>query len=292
MAVSGGRDSIVMAEILNKWSRGLKLQLAVAHVHHGPAVNADQSSYRDRAREFTERWARSRGLDFYTNENAPPVTLTSEQAWRDWREAWFKIWVERGQFDTVALAHHREDLLETRMLRLVRGSGAQGLRAMSPYKNGKWRPMLEVSVREMASYAETRGLQWIQDPSNSDSRQLRNWMRREWLPRLEERVPGALGALSRSLENLIPPPEAKRTSPLVGLKRKMLHSASEPLRRELVARYLRALGMRGYQRTHVEEILKRVQTAEPPKGRLGVRNFEILGFVFHVSRDLVWASRV
>src|SRR5258708_6969181 len=85
LALSGGADSMVMAEILFKWRKGLKLDLAVAHVHHGSSGRAKQNQYRQRARKFVGEWAAARGLKFYSNTSAP--RLKNEQEMRDYREA-------------------------------------------------------------------------------------------------------------------------------------------------------------------------------------------------------------
>ena len=92
LAVSGGLDSMVMAEILWRWRRGLKLGLAVAHIHHGPADSAGQARFRNRALSFTRAWAEERGLEFLTNPVPPPRALQSEQEWRDWRERHLREW--------------------------------------------------------------------------------------------------------------------------------------------------------------------------------------------------------
>ncbi len=284
LAVSGGLDSVVMAEILWRWKRGLKLELALAHIHHGPANTAGQTRFRTRAQAFTRAWAAARGLEFFTNREGPPKALHSEQEWRDWRELHLRQW--RTDFDAVAMAHHQDDLLETRLIRLIRGSGAQGMHAMSEFKAGRWRPLLTVSRQEISDYAKVRTLTWVEDPSNRKTEALRNWLRRDWLPSLENKRPGALSTLARSLENLAPEIREFDLAPFVGLRRAALAGCSVSERRELLARYLKALGLKGYARTHVDEILKRLDLLR------GESEFSLLGLTFKISPDFLWASRV
>ncbi len=290
VAVSGGLDSMVLVELLLKWRRGLKVNLAVAHIHHGPAKEPEQTHFRNMALEFVRDWSQQRGLTFYTNTTAPKEQLTSEQAWRDWRESWLRQWLETGGFDAVAMGHHMDDLLETRLLRLIRGSGPQGLRAMSLFVPGRWRPLLEVTRTEIQRYALSRRLVWVEDPSNSSSDLQRNWLRREWLPLLEARVPGGGRSLARSLESLLRHPESIEVLPFVGLRREALEQATRAEQREIVARFLKSLGLQGYQSTHVDEILKRAVT---PSGDVRQRpqNFRILEFTIHITNEIVWASR-
>jgi tRNA(Ile)-lysidine synthase len=287
---------MVLAHFLSKWRRGLKLHLGVAHVHHGPSDSPEQSAFRNKAREFTREWAKANQVPFFTNPTNPPRTLVSELEWRNWREEWLKTWVQLGGFDTVAMAHHLDDLLETRLLRLLRGTGSQGLRAMAEYSHGasgaKWRPLLKTSRSEIVGYARAQKLKWLEDPSNRSTQQLRNWLRRDWLPHLERRQPGAGAALARSLENLVSAFTAPTTDefssvrPYVGLRRDEILSVSTPRQREMVARYLRSMGLKGYQSTHVEELLKRMQLSRD------TQTFAMLGHNFHISREFVWASRV
>lgn len=284
LAVSGGLDSMVMAEILWRWRRGLKLGLAVAHIHHGPADSAGQARFRNRALSFTRAWAEERGLEFFTNPVPPPRALQSEQEWRDWRERHLREW--KLEFDAVAIAHHQDDLLETRVIRLIRGSGAQGLRSMSAFAGGRWRPLLGVTRSEILNYGTARKLVWLEDPSNGKTKALRNWLRREWLPSLESKRPGALNALARSLENLAPELSEFDLAPFVGLRRAALAGCPVSERRELLARYLKALGVRGYALTHVNEILKRLDV------KAAHSEFEMLGLIFKISPDVLWASRV
>jgi tRNA(Ile)-lysidine synthase len=217
--------------------------------------------------------------------------LKSEAEFRDFRYRALRAWRKRLNCQAVVLAHHRDDLLETRLLRLIRGSGPFGLRAMSRRTGDLWRPLLDVSRAEIEEYAREIRLPWLEDPTNADENlALRNWLRRDWLPRLESRRQGAAKALARSLELLS---EAKRThfetqdfGPFVGLRREGIASLPRPRQRSIVARYLRGLGLQGYGQSHVNEILKRLST------RRREFEFEMLGLKFHVRSDVVWASRV
>lgn len=286
LALSGGVDSMVLAEILWKWRVGLHLTLAVAHVHHGKAASRQQNDYRKRTQEFVCSWAEARNLPFFTNETAPQKILTNEQEMREFREACLVEWKQKYAFDAIAFAHHQDDLLETRLIRLIRGSGTQGLRSMCLYRQDKFRPLLSLSSREIRGYAETRGIKWIEDPSNARADILRNWLRRKWLPSLELKRPGALKALARSLETISPRPMDFDLAPYVGLRRDFFIGAVNVKQKELLAQYLKALGLKGYGQTHVDEILKRLSSKQKNL------EFEMLGLQFKVSPDFLWASRV
>ena len=282
LAVSGGLDSMVLAQVLWRWRRSLKIELAVAHVHHG----TEGGEYRDRAQALVRSWCRAQGVRFLSLQPRPRG-LRSEADLRRFRHATLERWRRKHVYDLIVFAHHRDDLLETRVLRLIRGTGQQGLRAMSALSGRKLRPLLEIGRAELEAYARDSGIQWIEDPSNDQPILLRNWLRHEWLPRLEARCAGSMASLARSLEVLAPGASVHpRLGAFVGLRRKELMLVPAETQRALVVQYLRALGLKGYGRDHVLEVLK----------RLGARRkefeFEMLGFRFRATPDLLWASRV
>lgn len=285
LGVSGGVDSLVLAEIIWRWRKLLKVELAIGHVHHG-VIPGKQGEYRDQAQAAVREWARAHKVRFITLK-ARPRAERSEAELRDLRHRTLAQWRRRFRYDLVVLAHHRDDLLETRLLRLIRGSGLQGLTAMQVKRGSILRPLLALSRAEIESYADARGLSALEDPSNTETEAMRNWLRREWLPVLENRQRGAIKSLSRSLETLAPElADETQLGNYVGLRRKEVRAVSFPRQQTLVASFLRALGAREYSRTHVEEILKRLSTSR------GEFTFEMLGFIFRVTPDLLWASRV
>src|SRR5262249_47056973 len=112
LAASGGVDSLVMAEILQRWCRHFKAELSVAHVHHGHGSNIKQNRFRDRAQACVGKWAAQKKLPFLTNR-IEAETGASEGNLRDFRRSLLRRWLREGGFDRVVLAHHLDDLLET-----------------------------------------------------------------------------------------------------------------------------------------------------------------------------------
>jgi tRNA(Ile)-lysidine synthase len=108
--------------------------------------------------------------------------------------------------EALLTAHHLDDQLETLLLALMRGSGVRGLAAMSARsrRNGVLllRPLLPVSRLHLERYARAHGLDHSEDPSNSDPRFDRNYLRREVLPRLRLRWPAAAAMAARSATHL------------------------------------------------------------------------------------------
>lgn len=274
VAVSGGVDSLVLAEVIFRWARLLKIRMRVAHVHHGLGA---RRRYRDRAQKAVAAWCAERKVPFLTNQ-AENVDLASEADLRDYRLKLLRAWSEGS--DHVLFAHHRDDLLETRLMRLIRGTGAFGLRGMQLKRGKALRPLLECSRAEIENYARLRKLKFIADPSNEKTQALRNWVRKIWLPQLEKKRPGASAALARSLEilseNAVVEPKVD-----VGLRRDFMRGISLPEREKAVANYLRSLGLKNYGRRHVREVLKRMDNVQKNP------TFRMLGVVFEVTPDLL-----
>ncbi|MEM6925847.1 MAG: tRNA lysidine(34) synthetase TilS [Myxococcota bacterium] len=187
VAVSGGRDSVALLDLLQAtagWHGG---RLSVVHVDHGT-----RPSSADDAR-FVARLAEDGGLPLHlaTVEAGPDA---SEAALRESRYAVF----DALDVDRVALAHHRRDQAETVVLRLVQGAGTRGLGGMRPRRGRYVRPLLEVPVDDVARWVEHHGLAYRDDPTNVSPRYLRNRVRAEVLPLLEALRPGATGAIARA----------------------------------------------------------------------------------------------
>jgi len=208
VAVSGGRDSCVLLDLLQTLAPSLELELAVGHVHHGlRGADADADA------AHVEALARAAGLPFHVARVDPlaarqggpsRVRPSLEEAARDLRRAALASMAAASGARTIATAHHAGDQAETLLLRLLRGTGPDGLAGMAPRsEDGLWlRPLLDVDPRTLAAHARARGLVWREDASNRDRRFARNRLRHEVVPRLESefnpRLLRALGDLAEA----------------------------------------------------------------------------------------------
>ncbi len=210
IAVSGGVDSMALLSVLVRLQPLLKNELAVIHAHHGlgPNVPQKQKTFRNRARQLVSTAADAYGVKCFTVVYRGRVALASEAQFRAFRwRAIFrtqKTW--RAQI--IATAHNADDLLETRLLRLLRGTGLRGLAAMFVKSSTQERrviirPFLQVSRQEILSYAKEMQLSWLEDPSNENLEYRRNWLRHVWLPLLRKAWPSADQTLARSLETIV-----------------------------------------------------------------------------------------
>lgn len=182
IAHSGGLDSQVLLHLVQATLPGS--DLLVVHINHQLQKDAARWAL------FSEQEAAALGIAHQT-VNVQPAD-GSEKAARDARYAVFAELLREG--DCLLLAHHADDQAETLLFRLLRGAGLKGLAAMpctrALGKGRLLRPLLQESRRTLESYAQHKGLAWVEDPSNADVIFDRNFLRQEVMPRLGERWPG------------------------------------------------------------------------------------------------------
>lgn len=193
VACSGGLDSTVLLHALAACAPP---GLTAIHVHHGLQAAADD-------------WADACAA-FCASLSVPMIRCRArvpddaaagpEAAARDARYALMRGQMRPG--DLLVTAHHRDDQVETALLRLTRGVGVHGLAAMRPltdFAPGQlWRPLLDQPRAALRAYAERHGLRWIDDPHNDDPRYARSWLRQRLLPGLRARFPQADESLART----------------------------------------------------------------------------------------------
>lgn len=264
VALSGGVDSVALLRALTKTHRTDRL--GACYYHHGEDSN---QVYRKEAQIFCEKLCAKLGVTFYPLHSS--VLAKSEAEYRDLRYGALKRLMVQEHFDILATGHHRDDLLETRLLRLIRGTGAQGLPAMAEYRNGILRPLLEVSKKDLRKYLREEKIRPKEDPSNKSLDPLRNWVRQEWLKALERKSAGASVALARSLETIATELEERSWGDLLsqneayksqGLSRFFYMTLSPSEQKRLLAQYIYALGRRNFSQSHIQEVQKRLDNSQ------------------------------
>lgn len=195
---SGGLDSTALLHALKIQAEN-NYQLHAIHVHHGLQAKADEWALH--CQTLCQQWQIPFQLVRATIENKQRNT---EYKAREARFSAFQHSLAQG--DCLALAHHQDDVAETLLMRLLRGSGTQALANMQEFSQRDqytiWRPLLNCSRVSLEHYAQQNQLQWIEDDSNSDTRFDRNFIRHEILPRIEQRFPNATLGIAQSAKLL------------------------------------------------------------------------------------------
>lgn len=204
VAVSGGADSLALADLLNRSRQKFKLEICIAHFEHGLR---GQDSLDDAI--FVENFAKSLGVKFFCENGnvknfAAENKISVETAARVLRYEFLAKVRKSLNFDAITLAHHANDQAETVLLRLLRGSTSTGLSAMqfltpSPY-GLLIRPLLRFKKSELEKYCTARGILPRIDATNFETVATRNKIRLELLPALEKFNPAIVETLCRFAE--------------------------------------------------------------------------------------------
>jgi len=201
VAVSGGPDSVALLDILYTLKEDFGVELAVAHFDHG--LRPESAADAEFVRELGTRY----GLAVYVERGdvaarRAATGLSLEVAARVARYEFLRRLAGRTGAGRVALGHHGDDQAETLVMNFLRGTGVAGLKGIPPVRDGLYvRPLLGLRRREIEAYCAARGLPVRHDPSNRDPVFLRNRVRRELIPWLEERYnPALVPALMRMAE--------------------------------------------------------------------------------------------
>ena len=187
VAFSGGADSTLLLTALVRLECGAPLR----------ALHVDHALHPDSARWAThcETTARALGVEYLgvrvTVDRDSPLGL--EAAARTARYRALRALLSSGE--TLLTAHHADDQIETLLLRMLRGTGARGLRGIveyAPFGPGYLgRPLLEFTRAQLNAQAQRWGASWIEDPANRDPARDRNYLRLHVLPALTARWPAA-----------------------------------------------------------------------------------------------------
>lgn len=197
VGVSGGVDSMVLLHIL----RRLGHNCSVIHVDHGLRGKDSADDL-----EFVSEHCRVLGIPFHgrrvdVHGRVELGGLSVQMAARELRYSFFEE-VRMRQPRSIALAHHADDAIETLFINLLRGTGVSGWAGIRPINGPYVRPLLSVHRSGIMRYAVEHRLAFREDASNSDPKYLRNRIRHELVPLLEDLRPGASETIARSLAML------------------------------------------------------------------------------------------
>ena len=200
-AVSGGADSVFLVRVLAMLSVEQGFSLAVAHLDHGLR---GQESRRDA--DFVRELAETLELPCYSakadvEQYAKKRGLSLEEAARELRYDFLQAAARKHGLDKIATGHQKDDLAETVLIHMLRGSGPTGLSGMMPARGNIVRPLIGVRRRDIERYLSRNAIAFVTDSSNADTKFVRNRVRHRLLPVLErEYNPAIVEALNRSAQ--------------------------------------------------------------------------------------------
>lgn len=198
VALSGGADSTALLLIMKEL--GYRLHALHCNFHlRGEESNCDQA--------FVEELCKQNDVPlsvrhFETEMYAKERGISVEMAARDLRYEWFREEMAKQKTSYIAVAHHRDDQAETLLLNLLRGTGLRGLASMQPKHDGIIRPLLCLSREEVLSYLENKGQTYVIDSTNSERIAIRNRLRLDIIPALQDINPAVVEHLCLASDNV------------------------------------------------------------------------------------------
>ncbi len=185
VAFSGGIDSVCLLHVLKMQAEKYDIALSAVHIEHG--IRGEESL---RDMHFCEDMCEKWGVPLQIEHVDIPKLVREqggsvEEAARCVRYSIFREILKNDKADLIATAHHADDVAETVLFRLARGTGLAGMRAIMEY-NGIVRPLLSVTREEIATYVAKNGLPHVEDSTNSDENYTRNYIRHTALPAFEK----------------------------------------------------------------------------------------------------------
>ncbi|HNW69778.1 MAG TPA: tRNA lysidine(34) synthetase TilS [Bacteroidales bacterium] len=199
LAVSGGADSVVMAELFHR--AGYKFGIIHCNFRlRGKESDADEAFVRDLA--IKKYQVPFFVTHFDTKKFAEQNKLSIQEAARELRYAYFEEIRIKEHFSSIATAHHADDRIETFFINLLRGSGISGLAGIPVKQKNIIRPLLFAFRSEIEAFAAINKLKYRTDSSNKDSKYLRNKIRNKLLPVMEQIYPNYRNAVNTSITNL------------------------------------------------------------------------------------------
>jgi len=196
LAVSGGVDSVVMAHLFHR--AGYKF--AIAHCNfqlRGEESEADESFVKELAKRLDVPFFVKR---FDTKIYAVEFGLSIQMAARDLRYGWFEELLKSNDYKYLVTAHHKNDVAETILLNLIKGSVLKGLHGILPKNNNIIRPLLFASKEEINEYTSYKKYAHREDKSNADSKYQRNLIRNEIIPLLKQINPDITETIYKAAE--------------------------------------------------------------------------------------------
>lgn len=198
VAVSGGVDSMVLCDLLFKSN----IYFEVAHCNF--QLRKKDS---DEDETFVRNYCLKNDLNcfvkkFDVKEFKDSGNFSTQMAARELRYNWFQELMQKENFDYLLTAHHLNDSFETFFINLSRGTGIKGLTGIGSENEQILRPLLPFSKNQILEYAEKNNLDWKEDSSNSSTDYVRNKIRHQIIPHLEEIHPNFLENFAQTIQHL------------------------------------------------------------------------------------------
>ena len=203
LGVSGGPDSICMLDMMRelKEEKNINFEIYVAHVNHMIREEAIEDE------KYVQNYCLKHNIKFFVKrvdvqKIANDKKIGTEEAGRKVRYDFFEEVLQKTGSNKIAIAHNKNDKIETIIMHLLRGSGLSGLKGIEPIRDNKYiRPLIECERQEIEQYCKNRKLQPRIDKTNFENEYTRNKIRNIVIPYIKKEFnPNIIQTLSRLSE--------------------------------------------------------------------------------------------
>lgn len=266
VGVSGGVDSMVLLDLMRQRPGA---ELIIAHFDHG--IRPDSVEDRKLVGQYAGRYQ----IPFVYDEGhlGPRV---NEASAREARYAFLRKVAEATNAKAIMTAHHQDDVLETALINMLRGTGRRGLTSLRS-TDGIMRPLLPYNKQQILDYAQNHAIPWNEDSTNSDTRYLRNHLRHNVIPGIRDGQRAQLLILIDQLADINDELDAHLINMLHvqpssdEIDRQWFIHLPHDVAKEIVHAWFRRHGVKNIQKRTIERLLVAMKTAQP-------------GSTFHVDK--------
>ncbi|MFN3739674.1 MAG: tRNA lysidine(34) synthetase TilS [Thermodesulfovibrionales bacterium] len=275
--LSGGPDSVCLMHVLHNLKDRLQIALIPVYVNHG--LRPEEIP---REIEFCRRFVGSLGYELIVREidvlgYVKATGKNKQEAARQLRyNALNEVLLEK-KAQAIAIGHNADDQAETIIMRLIRGTGPQGLQGIPPVRGNIIRPLIEIERKEIEDYLFKNSLHYVMDSSNLEAGYLRNWVRLKVLPLLKEKNPSIIKTLGRLAEIFSEEEKfyeievtkalmrsiSRKTDSMIELFLKPLEVIDKRILRRLLRRAVdEVFSLRGLSFVHIEEMTELIKKGD------------------------------
>ena len=198
VALSGGADSVALLRVLD--ALGYQCECAHCNFHlRGEESNRDEAFVQQLCQKFD---IPLHVTHFDTTDYAHTKRISIEMAARELRYQWFETLRQSIGASVIAVAHHRDDSVETFLLNLIRGTGINGLKGIAPKNGYVVRPLLQESRENILDYLQHLNQEYVTDSTNLQDEYMRNKIRLNLLPLMKELNPSVSESIAATTERL------------------------------------------------------------------------------------------
>ena len=200
LGVSGGPDSITMLDILRQIQEEFDFEIVVAHINHMIRKEAIQDE------EYVKKYCEKNSIEFFVKRIdvmsvANNRKIGTEEAGRFVRYEFFDEVLKQTGSNKIAIAHNKNDKIETIIMHLLRGSGLSGLKGIEPIRGNIIRPLIECEREEIEKYCDENRLEPRIDKTNFENDYTRNKIRNIVIPYIEKELnPNIIETIDRLSE--------------------------------------------------------------------------------------------